>query len=373
MPVGQDAHRLRLAFSDPWDLCEKLGLLHGRKGRSYQPLSKGVLVQCPVHQDRTPSCSVTQGKDGSVQVKCFGCDLSGSALDLIAAVEGLQLRGHDFVRVLQKAQLLCNEQSNSSLSYTRSYDAANLPVDDGVHDKIACILRDEAPVFKQQDTVNFLSERGVLDHGASTWFAIPQGKYERIKLCNKIVEVIGIDAWLCSGLAYTRADGVNDWLFPQHRLVIPWCAENGSVDVLQRRSLESVEAVRGIGKYVLPRGRSPRWPFGWADALEHLQPSTAIAFVEGAIDVLSFNALSKMYGLNAVAVGLPGLEGWRRSWASLAKDRLAIIGFDRDRAGDLASRQVYDDLLQAGALRIENRQPKAPSKDWNDAWRTAQR
>ena len=40
------------------------------------------LARCPCHEDRTPSLSITDGKDGRVLLHCFaGCD----ARDLIAA------------------------------------------------------------------------------------------------------------------------------------------------------------------------------------------------------------------------------------------------------------------------------------------------
>ncbi len=87
------AREVRAALSDPVKLCVGLGL---EKGAQRQ--SGGLLVCCPVHGERNPSCSVTRGPDGTVRVKCFACDFRGDALTLIAVVEGLSTREADGFR-----------------------------------------------------------------------------------------------------------------------------------------------------------------------------------------------------------------------------------------------------------------------------------
>lgn len=62
-----------------------LGLLADR--RTFRRQHAGFLIRCPVHDDRTPSCSV-QDRDGVVLWNCHACGESGDALDLIAAVRG---------------------------------------------------------------------------------------------------------------------------------------------------------------------------------------------------------------------------------------------------------------------------------------------
>ena len=81
------AAHIRSMLDDPADLCEKLGLVKGS-----QRQHGGVLIRCPAHGERTPSCSVTLGKDRTIRVKCFACDFSGDALTLIAVCRGLNMR-----------------------------------------------------------------------------------------------------------------------------------------------------------------------------------------------------------------------------------------------------------------------------------------
>lgn len=87
------AREVRSALTDAAKLCAGLGLAKGAL-----PQASGLLICCPVHGDRTPSCSVTRGPDGTVRVRCFACDFSADALGLIAHVQGLSTRDADGFR-----------------------------------------------------------------------------------------------------------------------------------------------------------------------------------------------------------------------------------------------------------------------------------
>lgn len=92
---------LRRHLTDPARLCRALGL-----AKDARQQGDGMVVRCPAHAERTPSCSVTRGPDGTVRVRCFGCDLAGDGFVLVAAVAGLDCR-RDFPEVMaQTAELL---------------------------------------------------------------------------------------------------------------------------------------------------------------------------------------------------------------------------------------------------------------------------
>jgi hypothetical protein len=91
---------LRRRFTDVATLVAGLGI---RDAAKVQP--RGVFVPCPWHAERSPSCSITIGPDGTLRVRCFGCGHSGDALSLIAAVRGLDLR-RDFLRVLREGEAI---------------------------------------------------------------------------------------------------------------------------------------------------------------------------------------------------------------------------------------------------------------------------
>ena len=97
--LGPDARAVRAALSDAHALCSALGLLAGGKR-----VPGGVVIRCPnpAHSDRTPSCSVRRGPDGTLAARCFSCGWSGDALTLVAVARGLNLQT-DFPDVVELA------------------------------------------------------------------------------------------------------------------------------------------------------------------------------------------------------------------------------------------------------------------------------
>jgi hypothetical protein len=89
---------VRNALADPLRLVVALGL-----GKDAQRQAGGMLVCCPSHGERHPSCSITRGPDGTVRVRCFACDFSADAIGLVALVRGLPTRGDGFRETLAEA------------------------------------------------------------------------------------------------------------------------------------------------------------------------------------------------------------------------------------------------------------------------------
>lgn len=94
------AREIRYALTDAAHVCERLGLLAGRGTFTRQ--AGGVIIRCPWHEDRSPSCSVRRGRDGTLAVRCHACGATGDALSLVAVVHGLSVR-RDFRQVLRVA------------------------------------------------------------------------------------------------------------------------------------------------------------------------------------------------------------------------------------------------------------------------------
>jgi len=78
--LGAIAQELRRCpeLADPARICKSLGLDEGAKRQA-----RGLIIRCPSHGDRNPSCSVTEGPDGTLRVKCFSCEFTADALGLI--------------------------------------------------------------------------------------------------------------------------------------------------------------------------------------------------------------------------------------------------------------------------------------------------
>lgn len=91
------AREIKLSLSDPRAVLERLGLLGAKK--TFQRQAAGYLILCPVHDERTPSCSV-QCRNGVLLWHCHGCSESGDVLTLVAKAHGLTMRGDDFRQVM---------------------------------------------------------------------------------------------------------------------------------------------------------------------------------------------------------------------------------------------------------------------------------
>jgi hypothetical protein len=93
MALTDHAREVRSLLVDAGRLCAALGI---DKGATRQ--AGGLVICCPAHGERNPSCSVTNGPDGTLRAKCFACDWSADALGIIALVRGLDTRSADQFR-----------------------------------------------------------------------------------------------------------------------------------------------------------------------------------------------------------------------------------------------------------------------------------
>ena len=377
--MSDDTARIRAALDDARGLAEALGLLDGRRGRDWQSQPGGVLVLCPWHDERSPSCSITLGSDGTVRVRCFGCNATGDGLSLVAVRHGLDLR-REFCRVLEAAAAHAGVAPPQRLDRAPDWHHAPLrPIvrragagealeaRGGDVDGIASALSDLAPVSADPVALGYLRSRGLARTCAASWWSLPADDAAREALRAAIIERVGLEAWQSSGLA--AESGAWSWAWCGPRLVIPWCAPNGTVETLQGRYLGN--APGNARKYVFPRGRRPRWPWG-VERLEETGDDTALALVEGAIDAVSMTALARRSGADVFALALPGVSAWDARWLRLFARRRCIVALDGDKAGERAVADVFA-RLAAVARRDDARRPlvtvRTPSrgKDWNDA------
>lgn len=144
-------------------------------------------------------------------------------------------------------------------------------------------------------------------------------------------------------------------MWPRHRLLIPWRNPDGRIDILQRLRLDA-----GDPKYVFPKGRKPRYPFG-VEVFAAAPDEHTIVWCEGALDVLALRLLAFRDRLPIVPLGLPGLDGWRSDWAGPCGGRHVRIAFDADDAGERHVERIASDLYGAGAESVTRWPPAARS------------
>jgi DNA primase len=346
-PVS-DVAEIRAKLRNPTAVCSALGLAKGSKRQT-----RGVTVLCPLHKERTPSCSITTGDDGTIRFNCFGCSATGDVLTLIAAVRGLDLKTQ-FREVLDQAAALAGvEVSDGKPSEPERISPAS-------YNAIARSIVAACPFVDDPAVLKYCDDRILIAEGARAQLAALPPLETQGVLIAKLVDMFGADALERAGLLWrdkrTNEIQLDRFAHPENRLVIPWLNLDGSVAVLQRRRLDD-----GKPKYVFPAGIRPALPFG-AERLRANDAERLIVFVEGALDVLALRLLDRRDGLGIMPLGLPGLDGWRKDWARFAKGRHVRIGFDADKAGERQVDGIADDLFGAGAAVVERWTPRA--KDW---------
>ena len=130
---------LKRLLADPATALDVLGVRDRarRQGR-------GFVLLCPWHTERTPSCSVTTGPDGTLRAHCFGCRRGGDVINLAAAVLGLNERA-DFPQLLSVLAARCGIAGDvarplPALPPLRPAPPASRPPTDEVRDLFARCL-----------------------------------------------------------------------------------------------------------------------------------------------------------------------------------------------------------------------------------------
>ena len=363
------AKELRHLLADVHRVVRALGL---EKGAQRQ--ATGLTICCPWHDENTPSCSVTLGKDGTIRLRCFGCQATGDVFALIAQVHGLDVR-HDFPEVLRISAELAN-----ATDILDDLDAARrgapapkrapwvAPVRPApievqrqsieVYDAIVSRLLKHCPL--DGEVARYLDGRGLLSLASSAGLGALPPYAEQKPIFASMVAEFGLDDLDAAGLVYGHAFSV-----PGARLLIPWRTPDGRIDVLQRRRIDDREP-----KYTVPKGRPIAHPFGSEVPFPEDDPendgrgTTAIAYVEGALDVLALREIVRLERRDVFVLGLPGVTSFQLPWAQQAQGRVAYVALDADAPGENKVKELGAHLKRAGAVGVKRWKPSGDAKDW---------
>ncbi len=330
-----------------------------------------VMVLCPAHGERTASCSLTVGPDGTLRVHCFASDggcLNGDVFTLIAAVYHCQ---GDFRAALNHARALLG-LDGVPLGQRPPPPVVPLPtlpprLDDDTFAALAAALLALCPLVEAPDASRYLDGRGILSEALSDgWGALPPRHAQRAIL-DALRAEHGDDAVGRSGLCPLDPDTdepiLTRFIQPGARILIPWRSPAGAVLTLERRRLD--DGAPGRPRYVATRGRSPSSLYGAERVASGRGP---LAIVEGAADALARRALLVATGRPPErVVGLPGAGVWHADLLPALPPRsLVYAATDADATGDGVAEAIARDASAAGHIPIRKR-PRAPCKDWGAA------
>lgn len=347
-----DVDAVKDALRDPADVCRRLGLLEGAKRQG-----SGLMVRCPVHGDRNPSCSVTRGPDGTLRVRCFGCDLAGDVFSLVAAVEGLDV-SRDFRRVLEAAAALAGVQIENRTEHEapprepRRAPPPPPPKPPPPAAEVAAIWAACAPCSSDDEVGAWLHSRG-----------IDPAIVDRYGLARALPVDLPAPSWA----SYRgEASAPRPWNAIGYRAIFPLYDADGALASVRARLVLPIE--QGAPKSLPPTGYATRglvmacplavivlqiaaWRAsndpasrehvgdGWPEEAER-----RVVLAEGEPDFLTWAARGE--GVRTLAVlGLPGSGAWSDELADRIPDGCTvIIRTDADDAGDRYAEQIAASL-----------------------------
>lgn len=308
---------VRRRLVDPVALCEQLALTEGATRQA-----TGLLIRCPVHGERNPSCSVTRGPDGTIRVRCFSCDFAGDALHLVAAAREIDVRGAFREVLAEAAELAGLVEQATELRHGREPTAprerAPLPPVEPERDyplgaEVAALWKSTIPVTDDPEASAMLASRGIDPErvGAASLARVlhPQTHPTRMpgwarykgswavsrswlqtghRLLLRAYDCSGqvrsVRAWrVCDGETPKRlppsgfrASGLVVANAPGTRWLAGWRAPRiviveGEPDLLARSIVSPLDAVIGVGSGSWHDGFARRVPYGAeVDVLTHL-------------------------------------------------------------------------------------------------------
>lgn len=331
--IGDLARTLRADLDDPWMLVDRLGFIDGR--RSYARQAGGVIIRCPWHEDRTPSCSVRTGPDGTISIRCHGCSTTGDALSLVAVASGLDLR-RDFRAVLRRAAELAgravddlDDRPSRAPSLPRRVVA---PASERTYPpahELAALLAASVPVAEDGEASAMLRARGL--------------DVERIDDAG-LARVLPIGASLPSWASYGR----RPWTSTGHRVVLPTVDASG--------------VVRSVRAWRVPKAETPKRlpPAGHRASGLVLADEVALAMLRGTYAAKRVivvegepDFLAAVLGWGHVLAAKIGI--WSGSWSDDLAARIpsgadVAICADHDDAGERYAADVARSLC--GRCRV---------------------
>jgi CHC2 zinc finger len=319
-----EVREIRRLLANPRDICSRLGIDDGAK-----PQAHGLLIRCPWHADRTPSCSVREGVDKTIAVKCFGCGATGDVLDLVAVSNGMDAR-RNFPEVLR----LASDLTGGSLRERQAPRSQPKP-------------RPE-PEFPPGDEVAALwgTCRAVGDDTeVSAWLgsrALDVGAIEDFTLARALPSGIKLPSW-----AWFQGRSWNDL---GYRCMLPMFDQQGALRSVRARRIGKGDGpktlppagfrMRGLvmadalGRQLLMEGKRPDfWPR--KDALR-------IVVAEGEPDFLTWATKFSDADLTAPAVLGVVAGSWSDEIAARVPDgSRAIVRTHHDEPGEKYARAIF--------------------------------
>jgi len=326
------AIEVRRRLADPWDVCRRLGIDEGAK-----PQARGLMIRCPWHADRSPSCSVREAEDETISVNCFGCGATGDVLDLVAISHRLDVRGN-FADVLRLADALAGVDQPKSLDRRLPRPGRTFPPPDHV----AALWASCRPIGQDAEVSAWLTSRG-----------LDPGDVESFDLARALPTDSFLPTW-----AQFRG---RSWRETGHRCILPMFDQRGGLASVRARRVADDDGPKtlppagyrlggmvmadALGRQLLATGKRPEfWP---------RKETLRIIVTEGEPDFLTWATAFPDAHLTAPAVVGIVAGSWTEGVAARIPDgSRVIVRTHHDEAGEAYAGAVLAALAQRRATVV---------------------
>jgi len=340
---GNAAEKIRSALTDARKLCEQLGV-----AERAQKQRTGYLICCPAHNEKTPSCSVTIGQNGTIRVKCFACQFSGDALTLIAKVHDLDLK-RQFPEVLaMAAQLaglgrLADELEKDGPAAPQPERArVTQPVQEPTYPnayELAALWAAALPVSADAETAAYLKERQIDAAAVAT--------HELARVLPAKLSVVP---------RWARYHG-QPWTQTGHRLILPVYDVEGRFASVRAWRVSKGETPKRLppgghkaAELVLANALALTW-LRHSEALPFAPPPMKLIIVEGEPDFLvraTLNADERIVGLMS--------GSWHAGFAQkIPYGSELIVRTHLDEAGNKYANEVFRSIQKMGGIQYHRK------------------
>jgi hypothetical protein len=331
--MSNHALEVRYLLSDARQVCGALGWMSGAKKAG----ANGVLIRCPVHSERNPSCQVGRRGDGTLSIKCHGCGFTGDVLTMLSVAYNLDLRS-DFSELLAiGAELGGNQALADEIRNGRDRLAAQrepVPMPPPVPDSPYMTLAEIDHVWGH--AIRCSSDGNASSVLASR--AIDPSVVDELDLARAVPATFEMPQW---GTIETEDERVIPWTTTGHRLI---CRTYDCDGIAKGVRGWQVDRPSGIKRLPARGRRGTGIVLANRDAVGLLEWSSSpdvIVVCEGEPDWLTWSTRVP----DSVAVFGIGSGWWTSAHASrILPGKHVCIRTHCDKAGEAYARQVVDTL-----------------------------
>jgi DNA primase len=289
---------------------------------------------CPFHQEKTPSFSVNQARQG---YHCFGCGVGGDVLKFVMEIEGLTF--FETLKLLAERHGIPMPKRSGFSDEQSKLRGALLDI----HTIAASLFQSNLRAPQGAEARAYLIKRGITEEQIETFglgFAESSGQSLIRRLSQERFTAEQLDA---SGLVRKRDDGSHYDSF-RGRLMFPIHDESGKVIAFGGRAMRDDDQPKYLNSPETPIYRKTSVLYNLHRARNGMRSSGRAVLVEGYMDVIGVYSA----GIKEVVASCGTSLTNQQVRALHRHSDMVVVNFDPDAAGANAAERAIQMLLDEG-------------------------